>query len=103
MRIIVIISIIGAYAVWKLAETPALWNTMPVAGNPLGIESTDKQIYGLTLALGELFVFLFYWFKFNEWAGEGDAPPGFRPRPVRHFTTWLRYLGWNCTYGLIES
>lgn len=101
MRIIVIISIIGAYAVWKLAETPALWNTMPVAGNPLGIESTDKQIYGLTLALGELFVFLFYWFKFNEWAGEGDAPPGFRPRPVRHFTTWLRYLGWNCTYGLI--
>jgi hypothetical protein len=101
MRIIVVVSIISAYAVWKLAETPALWSYTPVAGNPLGVEASDNQIFGLTLALGELFVFLFYWFKFNEWAGDGDCPAGFRPRPVRHFTTWLRYLGWNCTYGLI--
>ena len=79
MRSIVVVSIIGAYVVWKLAETPALWSYTPVAGNPLGVEASDNQIFGLTLVLGELFVFLFYWFKFNEWAGEGVAPPGTAP------------------------
>lgn len=77
------------------------------AGNPI-----DKSVVGFTnthpntlawVVCGGVIVFIFYWIKFNEWAGEGQAPPGFRPRPVRHFTTWIRYLGWNSLYGSIMA
>ncbi len=102
MRAIVILGALGAYLVWKLASDPDFIGTQAVGYQPSGDTGTD-DVLGLTLIVGEIIVFVFYWFKFNEWAGEGEAPAGFRPRPVRHFTTWLRFLGWNCTYGLLMA
>ncbi len=64
-------------------------------------ESGDAADVLRWTVVGAVIVFVFYWIKFNEWAGNGQSPPGFRPRPVRHFTTWVRYLGWNSLYGLV--
>ena len=104
MRILVALSVVAAYVVLTIAETPEILQTPAVAGNPIisSVQSSAAEgQWNLTLLLGELFVFFFYWFKFNDWAGEGGAPAGFKPRPVRHFTTLLRYFGWNAVYGLI--
>lgn len=101
MRVLVILGMLGAYLVWKFAANPEILVDQLIIGNPLEGEDTSAGMFILTPILGELIVFVFYWFKFNEWAGEGEAPAGFRPRPARHFTTWLRYIGWNTSYGLL--
>jgi hypothetical protein len=44
-------------------------------------------------------VFFFYWLKFARWPGPEGAPAGFKPLPTRHFTTWLRYMGWSFVYS----
>jgi hypothetical protein len=103
MRLLVVLGILSAYLVWKLAAHPDLIEAPDVVGNQLGGADSEESLFDFAVVAGVLFVFFFYWFKFNTWAGEGDAPPGFRPRPVRHFTTWLRYLGWNTAYGLIMT
>ena len=69
----------------------------------IGFHMVDSPLSVVSFIIGGLFVFIFYWIKFNEWAGEGQSPPGFRPRPVRHFTTWMRYLAWNSFYGMMMT
>lgn len=98
---IILLGSIAAYLIWKLAANPGLLEDTPSVGYNFGGENASGEIDGIALLIGELAVFFFYWFKFREWAGEGDAPGGFRARPVSHFTTWLRFLGWSSTYGLI--
>jgi hypothetical protein len=59
-----------------------------------------RQIDLLTV-IGAIIVFIFYWTKFGQWHGEEGAPPGFKPQPARHFTTWLRYSSWAGFYASI--
>jgi|GEM_PF-1667957 len=99
MRALPILGLFVAFLLVKLAGSPELLAERQIVGNPLLSEDGASRVFDLTSSLGAIFVFLFYWFKFNEWAGVGDSPTGFRPRPARHFTTWLRYLGWNTLYG----
>lgn len=99
MRVLPILGLFAAFLLVKLAGNPELLAERQIVGNPLLGKDGATRFLDLTTFLGVIFVFLFYWFKFNEWAGAGDAPTGFRPRPARHFTTWLRYLGWNTLYG----
>ena len=101
MRILPILGLLAAFLLVKLAGNPDMLAKHIVVGNPLPDENTTGGFFDITTILGEIIVFLFYWFKFNEWAGAGLAPKGFRPRPARHFTTWLRFLGWNTFYGLL--
>ncbi len=70
------------------------------SGNPLIFGSEDQMFrQRLVTNLGGAFVFLFYFYKFSQWPGTNTAPPGFHPKPTRHFTTWLRYIGWAGIYG----
>ena len=101
MRTIIFLSAVFAYFLWKVAGNPDFFQDTPSVGYHLVGTEIAGEIDGVALLVGELVVFFFYWFKFKEWAGEGDAPLGFRPRPVSHFTTWLRFLGWSSAYGLL--
>ena len=101
MRILPIFGLLAAFLIVKLAGNPEMLAKHTVVGNQLLSETGSGRLFDFTMIIGEIIVFLFYWFKFNEWAGAGAAPKGFRPRPVRHFTTWLRFLGWNSFYGLL--
>lgn len=101
MRVIIFLGTAGAYLIWKLAVNPGLLEATPSVGYHLDTDSAAGEIDGIALLIGELVVFFFYWVKFREWAGEGEAPGGFTPRPVNHFTTWLRFLAWSCAYGVI--
>jgi hypothetical protein len=92
-------SLFGLVAAFLLVELASKSEIITVGYAAVG-ESSD--VLGWT-AFGGVIVFVFYWIKFNEWAGDGQSPPGFRPRPVRHFTTWIRYLGWNTLYGLVMA
>jgi hypothetical protein len=98
MRLLPILGLIVSFLLVKLAGSPEVLKV--TVGNPIIAEDWWSTIFDLTAVLGGIAVFFFYWFKFNEWAGDGPSPYGFRPRPARHFTTWLRYLGWNTFYGL---
>ena len=73
-----------------------------------GPETAGKSFYGegalldpvnVTSIIGGIFVFVFYWLKFARWPGPEGAPAGFKPLPTRHFTTWLRYVGWSFVYS----
>ncbi len=101
MRALPILSLLAAFLLVKLSGSPSLAVEHQIVGNPILHEDWWNSVFDLTTVLGEIIVFIFYWFKFNEWAGAGEAPVGFHPRPARHFTTWLRYLGWNTLYGLL--
>lgn len=101
MRALPILGLLAAFLLVKLSGSSHLFGDQPIVGNPFLNENWWTRMFDLTTVLGEIIVFVFYWYKFNEWAGAGEAPKGFRPRPARHFTTWLRYLGWNTLYGLI--
>lgn len=102
MRALPVFGLLGAFLLVKCAGNPGILSDQLVVGNPLLTDDGGgKGLLDLTPALGGLIVCVFYWFKFNEWAGEGNAPAGFHPRPARHFTTGLRYLGWNSFYGLL--
>ncbi|WP_155322226.1 hypothetical protein [Desulfosarcina ovata] len=101
MRILSILGLLSSFLFIKLAEHPDFLDDIVVVGNQLPGDSATTGVFNFTSILGLIIVFLFYWFKFNEWAGPGMAPKGFRPRPARHFTTWLRFLGWNTSYGLL--
>lgn len=96
MRYISVFGVIAAILLVELAGSPKL----VTVGHHGSVN--DMDVLGWII-LGGVIVFVFYWIKFNEWAGDGQSPPGFRPRPVRHFTTWIRYLGWNTLYGLIMA
>ena len=61
----------------------------------IGFRGAESPLGLVSFFVGGLFVFIFYWVKFNEWAGKGQSPQGFRPRPVRYFTTWYRYFAWK--------
>ncbi len=98
MRILPILGLLAAFLLIKLSGNADLLEKYTMVGYR---EGDGSGFLGLTTILGYLIVFFFYWFKFNEWAGAGAAPKGFRPRPARHFTTWLRFLGWNSFYGLL--
>ena len=100
MRILPLLGLLAAFLLVKLAGNPVLLK-QTVVGYQVTGEGVNNGLFDITTILGEIIVFLFYWFKFNEWAGAGVAPKGFRPRPARHFTTWLRFLGWNTFYGLL--
>jgi hypothetical protein len=69
-------------------------------GDALSDGTRLKEINLLTV-IGGILVFVFYWTKFGQWHGEEGAPPGFKPQPTRHFTTWLRYSSWACFYASI--
>jgi hypothetical protein len=101
MRILPIFGLVAAFLIVKLAGNPDLLAKHTVVGNQLAGQNGGGGLFNLTTIMGEVIVFFFYWYKFNEWAGTGAAPKGFRPRPARHFTTWLRFLGWNSFYGLL--
>jgi len=68
--------------------------------NGLSAGGRIKEI-NLFTVIGGILVFVFYWTKFGQWHGEEGAPPGFKPQPTRHFTTWLRYSSWACFYASI--
>ena len=68
--------------------------------NELSAGARFKEVNLLTV-IGGILVFVFYWTKFGQWHGEEGAPPGFKPQPTRHFTTWLRYSSWACFYASI--
>lgn len=91
------LSIFGVLAAFILVTS-----TNPDGSRFVGWQTPQTNDLGWGVC-GAAIVFIFYWIKFNEWAGEGQAPVGFRPRPVRHFTTWIRYLGWNSLYGVIMA
>lgn len=101
MRTLSILGLFSSFLLIKLAEHLSTADSYGVVGNQLLKEGAAGGFFDITTMLGLVIVFLFYWFKFNEWAGPGVAPKGFRPRPARHFTTWLRFLGWNSFYGLL--
>ena len=69
----------------------------------IGFRGAESPLTMINFCAGGLFVFIFYWVKFNEWAGKGQSPEGFRPRPVRYFTTWYRYLAWNSFYAMMMT
>jgi len=69
----------------------------------VGFRGAESPLGLVSFVVGGLFVFIFYWVKFNEWAGKGQSPQGFRPRPVRYFTTWYRYLAWSSFYGIMMT
>jgi len=101
MRALPLLGLLAAFLLVKLAGNPDIFAKQTVVGNPLPGGSAAGGIFDITTILGEIIVFLFYWFKFNEWAGADVAPKSFRLWPARHFTTWLRFLGWNTFYGLL--
>lgn len=105
MPILSILGLLSAFLLIKLAgntdilkDLTDLINQQTIGYQTAGYGDAIGLI-NLTTVVGAVIVFTFYCFKFNEWAGEGEAPKGFRPRPARHFTTWLRFHGWNTFYG----
>ena len=68
-----------------------------VVGNPL--EQGSGYTFPFNVIAGTIIVFIFYWIKFGQWTGPAEAPLGYRPKPTRHFTTWLRYSGWAGIYA----
>ncbi len=100
MRTIILLSMGLAYLVWKLAADPQFWPGYGQVGYSLD-GSGGNDIDLVLLFAGQGAVFLFYWFKFGHWAGEGEGPKGFSPRPARHFTTWLRFIAWGGGYSLL--
>lgn len=75
----------------------------PTVGNPLhdldGLSGGETAPVDFVTFLGGVVVFIFYFMKFGRWPGPESTPPGFHPKPTRHFTTWLRYVGWAAVYG----
>jgi len=98
-----IVALLVAVLIVQLADNSYFIGGHDILANPFSSENDQSQFEKFAICLGALFVFLFYWFKFNEWAGEGTAPPGIRPRPVRHFTTSVRYFFWNYFYALMMT
>lgn len=83
-----------------IAHHPAIIEGQPSVGNPLlGSNGVSMDQLNFIAILGGLVVFVFYFMKFGRWPGPEGTPPGFRPKPTRHFTTWLRYIGWAMVYG----
>jgi hypothetical protein len=86
-----------------LAYNPYIIEGQLSVGNPLfgsnGVSTEQTNHLDVTAILGGLVVFVFYFMKFGRWPGPEGTPPGFRPKPTRHFTTWLRYIGWAMVYG----
>jgi hypothetical protein len=98
-----IVALLVAVVIVQLAGHSYFISGHDILANPFSSENDQDLFLKFGIILGALFVFCFYWFKFNEWAGEGMAPPGFRPRPVRHFTTSVRYFFWNNFYALMMT
>lgn len=103
MRTIFYVSIMFSLVLIFLAYKPAIIEGEPSVGNPLlgtnAFSEGDANRLDFTAMLGGLVVFVFYFMKFGRWPGPESTPPGFRPKPTRHFTTWLRYVGWAMIYG----
>lgn len=102
MRALPLLALLVAIFLVQLAGNPEIFSQQGVVGYS-SFTSENRSFIDMPTTLGVIIVFFFYWFKFNEWAGKGVAPTGYKPRPVRHFTTWLRYLGWNTFYGLLMA
>jgi hypothetical protein len=102
MRTIFYVSILFSLLLIFLAYNPAIMEGQPSVGNPLlGLDEGTGEggEFDFVTFLGGLVVFIFYFMKFGRWPGPENTPPGFRPKPTRHFTTWLRYVGWAVVYG----
>ncbi len=104
MRTIFWVSLFFSVVLIFLAHHPAIIEGRLTVGNPLlgsgAAAGGEEGQLDFTAVLGGLVVFVFYFMKFGRWPGPAGAPPGFRPKPTRHFTTWLRYVGWAMVYGL---
>jgi hypothetical protein len=81
------------------AYNPTLIQGPETAGRSFNGDGTLLDPINLTSIIGGIFVFVFYWLKFARWPGPEGAPAGFKPLPTRHFTTWLRYVGWSFVYS----
>jgi hypothetical protein len=105
MKTIVWSSILVSIALIFLAYHPEIITGRGAVGNPIfGISDAGTAQNGAvdaTAIIGALFVFGFYIFKFGRWSGPEASPPGFRPKPTRHFTTWLHYVLWAVLYGTV--
>ncbi|MDJ0804555.1 MAG: hypothetical protein QNI89_12545 [Desulfobacterales bacterium] len=103
MRTIFYVSILISLMVILLAYHPSIMEGQLRVGNPLldtdGAPGAEKAQLDFVAILGGIVVFIFYFMKFGRWPGPEGTPPGFRPKPTRHFTTWLRYIGWAVVYG----
>ena len=94
MRTIFYVSILFSLMLIFLAYNPAIIEGQLSVGNPLldsdGVSTGQTDGLDFTAILGGLVVFMFYFMKFGRWPEPESTPPGFRPKPTRHFTTWLR-------------
>lgn len=101
MKLLIWISVLFSIFLILSSYHPNLLSMPVTAGLDLGPDNARfKEINFLTV-IGGILVFIFYWAKFGQWHGEEGAPPGFKPQPTRHFTTWLRYSSWACFYASI--
>lgn len=98
MRTIFYLSVLFCLALIFIGHHPEILEKQGAIGNPLFSSDETSQV-DFPAILGAIVVFFFYVMKFGRWPGPEGAPPGFRPKPTRHFTTWLRYMGWACIYG----
>lgn len=104
MRIVIpLLALLLAFLMVQLAEHSYFYSGHEIVGNTFSVDRTQDQLISLSIVVGVIFVFVFYWVKFNDWAGEGMAPAGFHPRPTRHYTTSVRYLFWNGFYGMLMA
>ncbi len=98
MRTIFYLSVLFCLVLIYFGYHPEILEKQASIGNPLFSEGESSPV-NFPAILGGIVVFFFYVMKFGRWPGPEGAPPGFRPKPTRHFTTWLRYIGWAAVYG----
>jgi hypothetical protein len=105
MRLLLYFSVVLGTFLVVLAYHPDLLIGPATFGyQPEAPESLLSHLVTPTSAVGAAVVFIFYWFRFKQWTGTSDAPPGFRPHPTSHSTTWLRYVIWASIYaGIMVS
>ena len=106
MKLLIWISVLFSIFLILSSYHPKILSMPVTAGLDFGTENAFSQGAGirevnLLTVIGGILVFVFYWTKFGQWHGEEGAPPGFKPQPTRHFTTWLRYSSWACFYASI--
>lgn len=106
MKLLIWVSVLLSVFLILSARYPNLLSMPETIGPDFSVDQQQsvgsglKQIDLLTV-IGAIIVFIYYWTKFGQWHGEEGAPPGFKPQPARHFTTWLRYSSWACFYAAV--
>lgn len=104
MKLLIWVSVLSSVFLILSASNPILLSMPDTIG--LDLRGDQQQPVGsrvidLWTVIGGIVVFIYYWTKFGQWHGEEGAPPGFKPQPARHFTTWLRYSSWAGFYAAI--